>query len=860
MLTRRGPGGRDAGAALVVPFESRACVVPAEVGWKAARLARLIQEAPPDQARFRVPAGVAVTAAALVEHCARHRIRIDDAPEAVAAAIREGDLPPHLASALEDASAQLGAGPFAVRSSAVAEDDADGSMAGLLETHLGVDREDLAPRLRDCWASLFSHRARSYLARPSASARSADLRMGVIVQRQLAPRWAGVLFTVDPSRRTGDTMVLEWVEGLGESLVSGRVSPSRLLLSRREVRLPEDLPPTLARALRDLHAQAIRAERLFGEPLDLEWCADDEGLHLLQARPVTAFGGPGTSIWSSANVGENYPAALSPFTWSVVDRFRGRYVESLADRLWVPEQCRDALRPVFDNLLGVHRGRVHYNLSSWYRLFARMPAGKLLRRAFDHYIDQPVPLADPGAEPDLPTVPAGRIVPALLRRYLGLGRSVAAFVRRFHHHRQGWRRQLDDARSPAAAGHVLAQITAFLDRQWGDAALADFSAMVFPALLQGVAKAWLSPEDAARAPWLLRGLGLKSTEALRLLHALGVWVSARPELLGRLHAERDVELVAALEGEGRALWATFLEQFGGRCYQELLLTSPTFEERPDLAWQLVRGLLAVGAADPAAREAAEAEVRERWTREILGRLSLWKRPLFARLLHDAQRAIAAREEVRLCQSLLYGELRRAALAAGRGLVERGRLERPEDIFQLEADEVQRLLHGRFLYPETLPALIHARREAGSAARADPRSLPSCFVLDQGSEYQFGPDESCGPVPSAGERAWRGLGVSSGRVIGTVRIIVDPVAQAGQLRPGEVLVARTTDPGWTPLFLIASAAVVERGGMLSHAAIVAREVGIPVVVDVTQATSALRDGQRVRVDGSTGLVEIVGDPQ
>ena len=289
-----------------------------------------------------------------------------------------------------------------------------------------------------------------------------------------------------------------------------------------------------------------------------------------------------------------------------------------------------------------------------------------------------------------------------------------------------------------------------------------------------------------------------------------------------------------------------------------LLTSPTFEERPDLAWHLVRGVLAVGAADPAAREAAEAGVRETWTRELLGRLPLWKRPLFARLLRDAQRAIAAREEVRLCQGLLYGELRGAALAIGRGLVERGRLDRPEDIFQLEADEVQRLLHGRFLYPETVPALIHARREAGSAAQADPRSLPSCFVLDQGREYQFGLDESSGPVASAGERAWRGLGVSSGSVIGTARIIVDPVGQAGQLRPGEVLVARATDPGWTPLFLIASAAVVERGGMLSHAAIVAREVGIPVVVDVAGATGALHDGERVRVDGGAGLVELVGD--
>jgi len=828
------------------------------VGWKAARLARLVEESSRNEAPFRVPAGVVVTTAALVEHCARNRIRMDDEPEAVAAAVRAGEVAPGLSVLLELAGRHLGGGPFAVRSSAVAEDRADASMAGLLETHLGVATADLATRLRDCWASLYSHRAQSYLRRGSDSAPGTDRRMGVLVQRQVAPRWAGVLFTVDPARRSGDTMVLEWVEGLGESLVSGSVTPARLLLSRRNPHLPEDLHPALARSLLELHAQALRAERLFGEPLDLEWCADDDGLHLLQARPVTAFGRPGMSAWSSANVGENYPAEVSPFTWSVVDRFRSRYFDSLAERLWVPEACRAALRPVLDNLLGVHRGRVHYNLSSWYRMFAQLPAGESLRRSFDRYIDQPVPFTGPTEETDLPSVPAWRMVPALIRRYAMLDRSMATFVRRFHDHRRGWRRQLGEARSPGEAGKVLGRITAFLDTDWGDAALADFSAMVFPALLQSAAAAWLSPEAAGRAPGLLRGLRLKSTEALKLLHGLGAWISARPDLLELLHAERDAELVAALDGEGRVLWQAFLQEFGGRCYQELLLTSPTFEERPDLAWHLVRGALAAGAADPAAREATEVEARERLTRELLGRLPLWKRPLFARLVKDARRAVAAREQVRLCQGLLYGELRRAALAVGRGLVEQGRLERPEDVFQLEASEVERLLRGRFLYPETIPALIRARREAAARASAHPRTLPSFFVAVEGTEYEGRLDEVVSPPAPGGARRWRGVGVSPGSATGIARVIVDPVKQAGQLRPGDVLVARATDPGWTPLFLIASAAVVERGGMLSHAAIVAREVGIPVVVEVAQATSTLVDGERVRVDGNTGVVEAVGE--
>jgi pyruvate,water dikinase len=155
-------------------------------------------------------------------------------------------------------------------------------------------------------------------------------------------------------------------------------------------------------------------------------------------------------------------------------------------------------------------------------------------------------------------------------------------------------------------------------------------------------------------------------------------------------------------------------------------------------------------------------------------------------------------------------------------------------------------------------LICARRDAAARASADRRHLPSFFVAGEGVEYEGLLEEDASPAASGGARRWRGVGVSPGSATGIARVILDPVSQAGQLRPGDVLVARATDPGWTPLFLIAAAAVVERGGMLSHAAIVAREVGIPVVVEVAHASSTFVDGEEVRVDGDTGLVEAVGD--
>ena len=562
-------------------------------------------------------------------------------------------------------------------------------------------------------------------------------------------------------------------------------------------------------------------------------------------------------------MGENYPAAVSPLTWSVVDRFRAGYLDALAERLWVPCRLRAALRPLVENMLGVHRGRVHYNLTSWYRLFAQAPGGPVLRRCFDRYVGQAVPLAPPPADAvPAPRLPSVRMKMALVVRWAFARRAVAAFRLRVQRARVEWRRSLEHPATPLAAGRVLGRIMAFLEREWGDAALADLSAMVFPALLTAAAGAWLSPAAAAEAPGLLRGLGARSTEALEILNALACRVARDPELRERLASERYESLASLLDAEGRGLWQAFLSDFGGRCYQDLLLTSPTFEEKPELAWRLVRGYVAAGAQGPAAREREEAAVRDQLLARLARELPRWKRPIFAWLASRARLALAHREEVRLCQGLVYGEIRRAARALGAALVSAGRLDRADDVFQLDHAELERLANGRFLYPETIPTLVRTRRAAAARAVVEGRHLPTFFVLPEGAEWREPhrgpPAELAGPGAggaAAGGR-WRGVGVSPGRAEGTVRVVLDPAEQGARLGRGEVLVARATDPGWTPLFPMASAVVLERGGMLSHAAIVAREVGIPVVVGIPEATSVLRDGTRILVDGRTGEVSVL----
>jgi phosphohistidine swiveling domain-containing protein len=243
-------------------------------------------------------------------------------------------------------------------------------------------------------------------------------------------------------------------------------------------------------------------------------------------------------------------------------------------------------------------------------------------------------------------------------------------------------------------------------------------------------------------------------------------------------------------------------------------------------------------------ERAEADSAD----DVLRALPLGRRLVLRLAVSRARQAITLREQGRIVQSLLFGEVRKLALALGEKLMELGHLAAAEDVFYIHTGELRDLVTGKFLLPETLPGLVALRREA--LARCEEREPPECFVLPEGA---YARDRARDGATVEGDTL-RGVGASRGRARGTARVILDPVRD--KLEPGEILVARATDPGWTALFAIAGALVLERGGILSHGAIVAREFGVPAVVGVEGATARLRGGEQVSVDGETGVVVIL----
>lgn len=821
-------------------------------GSKASRLAEMAL------AGFPVPEAYVVTNEAFKTYCEHNDIALETAQgdhDDIADRIRNGEFPPAVKKAIDHVMDQFSVQTYAVRSSSVAEDRQDFSMAGQFETCLRVSKNDVSGIIKKCWSSLFNPSVAAY-SRKNAKPIAKD--MGVIVQTQIDSRYSGVLFSLDPLQKTTDSMVIEWVEGLGEKLVSGRVTPDRITVHRSFPVFPAHLSVQLHEILEQLCTLARKAEQLFGQPIDIEWCCDDAGLYLLQARPITALALDSCIIWSNVNMTENFPHPLTPLAWSVVDRFYTNYTRS-ALRLfgWTDAELEQA-QSILANLTGIHKGMIYYNLTNWYEMLHFFPIGPQLVRFLDNYIGQNVPLgfkpstSNHWAHQGSGTLSTSLFWLRLCRIVMTAQRRLDRFETKFYAQRQQWRHIAYGDQTADGLYETLSSLLCFIDRHWAPPAMADILVMIFPGALGLLSGKWTSEDPETVTVRLLQGLGVTSTEPAVIIRSMAEKIKENEKIDAYLVKGEYDQLESALDDDLKKQFHDFLERFGGRCYHDCMLVYPTFEEQHSLFWDLVQHYRLAADKHPAHSHSAKSGDHDRYLQELLKKLPLWKRLVYRAIVRFARQSVGLRERGRLIQSLLFGEIRAVSLELGRKLSDNGFIEKAEDVFYLGLDDIEKLIHGKYQFPETTSSTIKQRKAAHK--KNMDQTLPDTFYLHRGeyfeSERFIPPDANTGSV-------LKGTGVSSGVVEGKARVILDP-AQGHVLRQGDILVARATDPGWTPLFLTAGGLILEKGGLLSHGAIVAREFGIPAVVGVDRATELIGDDRSVSIDGDKGIIQLLSE--
>lgn len=819
------------------------------------------------------------------------------APEAFSSS--NGALPPDVLGDLTAALTEMGSvdSLFAVRSSASDEDGAQHSFAGQLDTFLFVPPDAVAGKILEVWQSGFSERIMAY--RREHRLDGAARPPSALIQRMVNADVAGVAFGADPVSGRRGVAVVSAVYGLGTALVSGDVDADtyhidrdgaiqqRAIADKRfahraaagssegvaAVPVPDDLAKKPA--LSDDQALAVadlvrRCGDAFGRPQDIEWAIEGGKLYLLQSRPITSLAAIADpdgllNLWDNSNIAESYNGVTTPLTFSFARRAYEEVYRQFCKILRVPADVIEANDEIFRHMLGLIRGQIYYNLLNWYRLLTMLPGFKANRGFMEQMmgVKEPLPehlIADltksTWRERWRDRLRLFGSVAAMVGNHFRLPRQIEAFYRRLENALGSpaavQRARLERARPDELVAHYRALERQLLTR-WDAPLVNDFFAMIFYGVLGKLTTKWCGDSDSSLQNDLLCGEGgMISAEPAARVRQLAELATSAPPLASVL-ATGSLEQIReqmTRSPDFRARYAEYLDKFGDRCLEELKLESATLHDDPlTLLRSIGQYASRLQTAAPPVSETAEVRCRaERRGADAMSGHPV-RRRLFAWVLRHARARVRDRENLRFERTRLFGRVRTIFVELGKRLFSTDVLADPRDIFYLEVDEALGFVDGTTATAD-LKALVAVRKAEfqryRDGTRPDDR-FETHGAVHQGNAFRGAPQSAA--VLSGDSR--KGLGCCPGVVRGAVRVITDP--RNATLTMGDILVAERTDPGWIMLFPSAAGLLVERGSLLSHSAIVAREMGIPAIVSIPDVTRWLKDGDWVELDGKTGIV-------
>lgn len=817
---------------------------------------------------------------------------------------------PELGAALAEASRRLLSAlepdaAVAVRSSGLSEDSQHASFAGQYESVLNVRGVEAIQRaVREVWASYFLPRAYRYRlmqVRSRGEREEPVLDLGVLVQVMVVPRAAGVLFTLNPVTGARHELLLEAGWGLGEAYVSGQLTPDAFYIARPRARfmpagvsitnrriahkterlvskpqggsaqarsstlgaVPENLllepvppeaqdqPSLTDGQVEQLARLGLRIERLFKVPQDIEWALDERGqLFILQARPITAlleraYARRASVLWTRRFSGERWTEPATPLGWALIEPVLAHFIA-------FEEVSRKHLQgspPV-----KLVEGHPYFNITIFRHLVWKVagfaPPQFILE--FFPREEQEEMLAAPSILPNL------GLVADVLWDFLKQRRW-----RRYHYNfltnHRAWEAFLPgflraiDALPEHTHSAQEARALLSVGQDWVKAyvrihLLSLLFANLYYQVLAGIVHR-LGLEDSEQ---LLSDLVAwpgenKTVETNRALAALADVVRHTPTL--RTHfqlggAGMSLEQLQSVPGAEafRVGLQVFLDRYGHRAGASWEVFSPRWVDAPERVLQMVGSLLRSATEGKpeqleTARMLARGQAEQRLFQQVAYRPL--KRLLLRHVLESTRAYMVLRENQRFYFDLLLLKIKRTAEGLGHHLAAEGWLQQGQDVMYLTLEDIDEVLAGRPTRAEILRR-VEQRREAQQQAQV---ANPPAFLE--------GEAERAVPVLEGG-KTLSGLGISPGRITGTARVL-HHWQELDKLKPGEILVTRATDPGWTFLFMTAGGLITELGSLLSHGAVVAREYKLPAVVNVADATRLVRDGQQITLDGFRGLI-------
>ncbi|MHC4207410.1 MAG: PEP/pyruvate-binding domain-containing protein [Planctomycetota bacterium] len=837
-------------------------MVEKTVGPKALSLVRL------SRLGLKVPPGFCITAAAFREHLeqnklpARLKTAVDElakanlkAKEGLLSTLRqkivEASLDNAIRREIEEHYHILGADYLAVRSSGTAEDLPGHSFAGQHDTYLGVSNPaDCIEAVKKCWASLWTLRAYEY--REKNGFDHLAINMAVIVQQLIEADTSGVMFTVDPVKDSPSSVVIEACFGLGEALVSGKVTPDRFVVSKERLKLlsstisekkiehiidrnglveekniPEERSSVCC--LDKKHAVKLakfakKIEAEFGCPQDIEWAICKKKIFLLQSRPITAL--PPEKSWEDRQIWCSYPAkevmpdVATPMTLSVIDEMFGDLFDPIFHLF-----CMDRVdHPIY----GLVAGRIYFNANIWGTVFRDLPGTPDFDMSYagSHRGLQEVTWRLQAAtDEDLPDMKFKRfrfylkiplIIIGALRNMPKKGRRILTIVEA---KTEKWSRIEPAEMTTKEITKYFQEIMKDISNLVGHI-LYLFSMIGALPLLDMICTKWLK-DGNVNSGSLLAGVG----GMVDATAGLDIW-----RLASAVESKTEVKDLILSDKDWNTIKGKLSQADSGRYILKFIRSH----------------IAQMGKIDPVQNFNKSTQQRRELEKQCRKQLkNPIKRMIFNCVLVRAQQGSVFRENVKSEVIKLLTAMRKLLVELGKRLNKKGVLKNEDDIFFLRHGEIVPIVEGN-AEPDIQQIITDRRVEYDKNSSVTP---PETVC------GKFDPDNYVPETIDEHTQELKGFGVSPGTATGKARVILRADTDE-QLLGGEILVAPFTDPGWTPYFVSASAIIMDEGGVISHGSIVAREYGIPAVVNVGSATRIIKTGQKIQVDGNLGVVRIL----
>lgn len=727
---------------------------------------------------------------------------------------------------------------IAVRSSGVDEDGSGQSFAGQFESVLQVTPSTFKGALEKVWESRQSHRSQAYRSHHELDDSSG---FAIILQEMVPADVAGVAFSMDPVSGDKNTQVINAVQGLGDRLVAGEVSGEHIEIRNEKIEKAKLLSYG---QLKQLSNQLKRLEMVFDSPQDVEFAFVGETLYILQARPITTQSDDDAQaiIWDNSNIIESFPGLTSPLTFSFIITVYEKAYRQLLGLLGASSSDMEQNREVFANTLGLIHGRVYYNLYAWYKMLSLLPGYSLNKDFMEKMMGVKESFELKDYQPMSGLLAWWRILGAarkILWNFFTLGSMRRQFLKDFQ-------RELDQINTLDFEAKSLAEMRdlfrSFEDRiisKWKAPLVNDFFTMI----LFGVLQKMLEKRglEHLHNDLLIGSRDIVSVQPALRIQELVELIQQSEALQKRFEnseKELSVKQLAVEHPAFHQALQDYIRDFGNRCGEELKLETVTYETDPEKLIGVLRGhLKANRSIKPIDQKATRAEAEQKAIKAFK------RKGLFKYVLRKTRELVSNRENLRYERTKAFAIGRRIFRSIGQKLSEQGHIDALEDVFYLQKSEVFDFIDGQEL---PLRELVAERKE--EYAQFKTEHLPE-RITEVNGQYELETPAEISP-----DAELKGIGCCPGVVRGEALLLHSPDSEVDL--NGKVLLAQSTDPGWVSLFASTQGIVVERGSLLSHSAIVAREMGVPCVVNIPGLFQRIQNGDLIEMNGRTGTVRIL----